>query len=99
MKPENPLNFWHRWLHQPQKIWLRKMSFQVHLWAGIGAGLYIFVVCVTGSALVFRPEMIPTSGSQSPIRNRQKTYATAITDNWCRGWHIFISGCGPEIAD
>ncbi|HYR89666.1 MAG TPA: PepSY-associated TM helix domain-containing protein [Terriglobia bacterium] len=57
MKPGNAPNFWHRLLHQPQKIWLRKANFQVHLWAGIGAGLYIFVVCVTGSALVFRPEM------------------------------------------
>ncbi len=46
MKPENPLRIWQRLLHQPQKIWLRKVNFQIHLWAGIGAGLYIFVVSV-----------------------------------------------------
>jgi len=57
VKPENPLRIWQRLLHQPQKIWLRKVNFQIHLWAGIGAGLYIFVVSVTGSVLVFRPEM------------------------------------------
>jgi uncharacterized iron-regulated membrane protein len=31
--------------------------FQVHLWVGILAGLYIVVVCVTGAALVFRIDM------------------------------------------
>jgi len=29
----------------------------VHLWTGIGAGLYILVIGVTGSAMVFRPEI------------------------------------------
>jgi uncharacterized iron-regulated membrane protein len=31
--------------------------FQIHLWTGIGVGVYIFVVCVTGAALVFRIDM------------------------------------------
>jgi uncharacterized iron-regulated membrane protein len=35
---------------------IRKALFQIHLWAGIGAGVYIFVICVTGSFLVFRVE-------------------------------------------
>jgi len=35
----------------------RRALFQVHLWVGILAGLYIFVVCVTGAALVFRIDM------------------------------------------
>ena len=29
----------------------------MHLWVGIAAGLYIFVVCLTGAALVFRIDM------------------------------------------
>jgi uncharacterized iron-regulated membrane protein len=35
---------------------IRKALFQIHLWAGIGVGLYIFMICVTGSFLVFRVE-------------------------------------------
>lgn len=35
----------------------RRILVQIHCWTGIGVGLYIFVVCVTGAALVFRSEM------------------------------------------
>ncbi len=35
---------------------LRKVFFQVHLWTGIGLGLYVVVVSLTGSLLVFRVE-------------------------------------------
>lgn len=36
---------------------LRNTLFQVHLWVGIGLGLYIVVVTATGAALIFRPEL------------------------------------------
>jgi uncharacterized iron-regulated membrane protein len=35
---------------------IRKVLFQVHLWTGIGLGLYIVVISLTGSLLVFRVE-------------------------------------------
>ena len=41
-------------LTRPQNVFLRKALFQVHLWTGVAIGLYIVLVCVTGSALVFR---------------------------------------------
>jgi uncharacterized iron-regulated membrane protein len=41
-------------LSRPQNVLLRKALFQIHLWTGVAIGLYILVVCVTGSALVFR---------------------------------------------
>ena len=41
-------------LTRPQNVLLRKALFQVHLWTGVAIGLYITLVCVTGSALVFR---------------------------------------------
>jgi uncharacterized iron-regulated membrane protein len=41
-------------LTRPQHVLLRQALFQVHLWTGVAIGLYIFVVCVTGAALVFR---------------------------------------------
>ena len=36
---------------------LRKALFQIHLWTGIAVCLWVVLVCVTGSALVFRGEM------------------------------------------
>ena len=48
------MSFRERWLRRPQSTWLRKALFQVHLWSGILLGLYIVVVCVSGSAIVFR---------------------------------------------
>jgi uncharacterized iron-regulated membrane protein len=51
------LTIWQRWVRQPQKIWLRKALFQVHLWSGIAVGLYILLMSVTGSVLVYRNEL------------------------------------------
>ena len=51
------MNLWHRLTQQPQQLLLRRILFQLHLWAGIGVGLYIFVVCLTGSVLVYRNEL------------------------------------------
>jgi uncharacterized iron-regulated membrane protein len=47
-----------QWLKRPQNVWLRRALFQIHLWTGIAVGLYIVVVCLTGSVLVFRPELL-----------------------------------------
>jgi uncharacterized iron-regulated membrane protein len=45
------------WLRRPQSVWLRKALFQVHLWTGIGLGLYVLLISVSGSAIVFRNEL------------------------------------------
>jgi len=52
-----PLTLWQRWVRQPQKIWFRRALFQVHLWSGIAIGLYILIISVTGSVLVYRNEL------------------------------------------
>jgi uncharacterized iron-regulated membrane protein len=44
-------------LHHPRKLWLRRALFQIHLWAGLLLTLYIVVIALTGSILVFRREM------------------------------------------
>ena len=49
--------FWQQWLRRPQGVWLRKAMFQIHLWTGIGLGLYIVLISVSGSAIVFRNEI------------------------------------------
>lgn len=49
---------WKRWLQQPQRVWLRRALFQVHLWTGLALGVYVVVLSVTGSALVYRRELV-----------------------------------------
>jgi uncharacterized iron-regulated membrane protein len=39
---------------------VRRAIFQVHLWSGIGLALYILVICVSGSAIVFRRDLDKT---------------------------------------
>jgi uncharacterized iron-regulated membrane protein len=63
------MSWWQRWLRQPQSVWVRKALFQVHLWAGVAAALYIFIICVTGSMLVFRPEISRTLSRKPVIVN------------------------------
>ncbi len=52
------MTVWTRWMRQPQSLWLRKALFQVHLWSGIGVGLYMLVISVSGTILVYRVEII-----------------------------------------
>ena len=47
---------WKQWLRQPQRIWLRRAAFQIHLWVGLLIGLYVVVLSLTGSLLVYRNE-------------------------------------------
>jgi uncharacterized iron-regulated membrane protein len=51
------MTFVQRAARQPQSLWIRKALFQIHLWMGIGIGLYIFAISISGSAIVFRREI------------------------------------------
>ncbi len=51
------MNLGERWLRRPKSLWLRKALFQIHLWTGIALGLYVFVISLSGSAIVFRNEL------------------------------------------
>ena len=55
---------WQRWVRQPQTVWLRRAAFQVHLWSGVGVGLYIAVISVSGAVLVYRSELRQTFDPQ-----------------------------------
>ena len=41
----------------PRQSPVRKLLFQIHLWLGVGLGIYAALVGLTGSLLVFRPEL------------------------------------------
>jgi uncharacterized iron-regulated membrane protein len=60
------VTYWERCVRQPQTVWLRKAIFQLHLWSGIGIGLYVLLVSVTGSVLVYRNELY-RAATQDPI--------------------------------
>ena len=45
------------WRRSPQRVWLRRAVFQVHLWLGLVLALYAIVIGVSGSALVFKDEI------------------------------------------
>jgi uncharacterized iron-regulated membrane protein len=47
---------WRRWLDHPQRVWLRRAVFQVHLWLALALGAYVVMISLTGSAVVFRRE-------------------------------------------
>ena len=47
------MGFW----KQPQKTWIRRAMFQIHLWTGVAVGLYIIFISVTGSIVVFRRDL------------------------------------------
>lgn len=51
------MNSWKRWQQAPQTLSWRRALFQVHLWMGIGFGLYILMISVSGSAIVLRPQI------------------------------------------
>ncbi len=41
---------------RPQQVWFRKAMFQVHLWVGLFLAIYVILIGVSGSILVFRQE-------------------------------------------
>jgi uncharacterized iron-regulated membrane protein len=54
------MNYWFQTFWQrPQGTFARRVLFQIHLWVGIGVGLYIFLISLSGAALVFREELEP----------------------------------------
>jgi uncharacterized iron-regulated membrane protein len=65
-KGERPVSSWQQWVRQPQRVWLRRALFQVHLWTGLILGLYILMLSVTGSVLVYRVELDRSLGAPRP---------------------------------
>jgi uncharacterized iron-regulated membrane protein len=48
---------WQQWVQRPQSLWVRKALLQVHLWVGMGVGIYVVTISISGSALVYRREL------------------------------------------
>jgi uncharacterized iron-regulated membrane protein len=54
---ENARSAQQRWVETPETLWVRNVVFQVHLWVGAIAGVYITMMSVSGSIAVFRNEL------------------------------------------
>jgi uncharacterized iron-regulated membrane protein len=61
------LSGWQQWLHHPEQLWLRRMFFQIHLWLGMAAGLYMLVMSLSGSVIVYRNELEHPGNSESIV--------------------------------
>ncbi len=46
------------WLHTPQRVFLRRALFQLHLWTGLIIAAYAIIIGLTGSALIFKTELL-----------------------------------------
>lgn len=82
------MNGWTRFIWQPRTLWLRRVLFQVHLWSGLALGLYVVVICLSGSVLVFRndlyelfPPAYPGSGLPHPAGYRATNWLLDLHDN------------------
>ena len=42
----------------PQRVWFRKVLFQVHLWTGAGLGIYLLAISISGCILVFQQDAL-----------------------------------------
>jgi uncharacterized iron-regulated membrane protein len=56
---------WRRWTQAPQSLLWRRWLMRIHSWTGLGLGLYVVLLSITGSASVLRPQfhvwMVPRS--------------------------------------
>jgi uncharacterized iron-regulated membrane protein len=53
----NPANWWEQWLQQPQRLRLHNLLCQLHYWIGALAGVYMMLMSITGSVVVYRNEL------------------------------------------
>jgi uncharacterized iron-regulated membrane protein len=51
------MSVWRQWVEKPDSLALRHVIFQVHLWVGAVAGVYVALMSISGSISVFRNEL------------------------------------------
>jgi len=82
------------WRHAPQRVFLRRALFQLHLWIGIILAAYAIVIGLTGSALIFKSELLehiqPELYTLHPVA-RQTTLDAAVHSIVAAhpGWQAF----------
>ena len=84
------MTLWRQWLQQPQTLRVRRALFQVHVWTGLCIGIYVALIGISGSALVFRVELsrlfaprplvISASGERLNLEALKRTAERAYPD-------------------
>ena len=86
-------------VNRPQAVWWRKALFQVHLWTGIIAGLYLIVACASGSALVFHWEIenLPAPRVEPSTASIDYDFLVRAAELAHPGWLVagFMTPSGP----
>jgi uncharacterized iron-regulated membrane protein len=59
------MGFW----KQPKPTFLRRALFQIHLWTGVAVGFYIVFISITGSAVVFRRDLLQSQLGNVPVKD------------------------------
>jgi uncharacterized iron-regulated membrane protein len=54
---ERKSSAWQRWVQHPERLWLRNCIFFIHLAVGATLALYIILMSLTGSLIVYRNEL------------------------------------------
>ena len=102
VRASNQLTVWQRWVRQPQKVWLRRALFQVHLWSGIGVGLYVIMISLTGSVLVYRNELYRAATPEPIISNSSEPRLTddqlaEAASHLYQGYRVVKIGRAPNL--
>ena len=72
---KRPISHWHKWFEHPEKLFIRHIFFQVHLWLGAVAAVYILLMSTSGSAIVFRNELSGNSVIEWLVRLHENLLA------------------------
>jgi len=59
---------WQTWVEHPERLWLRRAMFQLHFWVGAAVSVYVFLMGVTGSIIVFRDQLAPFVSVEQVVR-------------------------------
>jgi uncharacterized iron-regulated membrane protein len=59
------MGFW----KMPKPTFLRRALFQIHLWTGVAIGVYIVFISITGSAVVFRRDLLQSKLGNIPAKD------------------------------
>ncbi len=82
---------WQEWVKHPQDLWIRRAFFQVHLWVGLGIGLYVLVISISGSAIIYRRELMSNSSLKRVVvaESRRRMSAEELTQQAQRAYPTF----------
>lgn len=51
------MTVWQQWLRSPEKSKARDAFFQIHYWMGMGASVYVLLMSISGSMIVYRNQL------------------------------------------